>query len=126
MRDHDRRRRTLLRQVVIGHLNDIEKDPAAAPLAIAKRGANVGFDHSGRPDDPRLDEYVRTIQIVLDAGYEDRIFLSSDFGNAKYLRKNGGPGIDMTVTRLPPQRMRSGASALAVAEPPATSQAKSG
>jgi phosphotriesterase-related protein len=99
-----------LRQVVIGHLNDIDKDPAAAPLAIAKRGANVGFDHSGRPDDPRLDEYVRTIQTVLDAGYEDRIFLSSDFGNAKYLRKNGGPGIDMTVTTFVPRLRRAGVS----------------
>jgi phosphotriesterase-related protein len=97
-----------LRQVVIGHLNEIEKDPTAVPLAIAKRGANVGFDHSGRPDDPRLDEYVRTIQTVLDAGYEDRIFLSSDFANAKYLRKNGGPGIDMTVTTFVPRLRRAG------------------
>lgn len=97
-----------LRRVVIGHLNDIEKDPSAAPLAIAKRGANVGFDHSGRPDDPRLDEYVRTIRAVLEAGYEDRIFLSSDFGKEKYLRKNGGPGIDMTVTTFVPRLRRAG------------------
>jgi phosphotriesterase-related protein len=103
-----------LRQVVIGHLNEIEKDPSAAPLAIAKRGANVGFDHSGRPEDPRLDEYVRTIQVVLDAGYEDRIFLASDFGNAKYLRKNGGPGIDMTVTTFVPRLRRAGVDAATI------------
>jgi hypothetical protein len=32
---------------VIGHLNDIKDQPTAAPVAIAKRGANVTFDHSG-------------------------------------------------------------------------------
>ena len=86
-----------LRQVVIGHLNEIEKDPAAAPLAIAKRGANVGFDHSGRPDDPRLDEYVRTIQAVLDAGYEDQIFLSSEFSSECWTTWSTNAG----VRRLP-------------------------
>lgn len=97
-----------LRKVVIGHLNDLATDPSAAPIAIAKRGASLGFDHSGRPDDPRLDEYVRTILAVLEAGYADRVFLSSDFGNAKYLRKNGGPGIDMTVTTFVPRLRRAG------------------
>jgi len=97
-----------LRRVVIGHLNDIPSDPAAAPIAIARRGANLGFDHSARPDDPRADEYVRTILAVLEAGYEDRVFLSSDFASAKYLRKNGGPGIDMTVTTFVPRLRRAG------------------
>jgi len=99
-----------LSRVVIGHLNDIQKDLAGAAIAIAKRGANLGFDHSGRPDDPRLDEYVRAILTVLEAGYEDRIFLSSDFGSTKYLRKNGGPGIDMTVTQFAPRLRRAGVS----------------
>jgi phosphotriesterase-related protein len=99
-----------LGRVVIGHLNDIERDLAGATIAIAKRGANLGLDHSGRPDDPRLDEYVRTILAVLEAGFEDRIFLSSDFGNSKYLRKNGGPGIDVTVTLFAPRLRRAGVS----------------
>jgi predicted metal-dependent phosphotriesterase family hydrolase len=43
-----------LNRVVIGHLNEIEDQPTSAPLAIAKRGAYLGFDHSGAPDDPRL------------------------------------------------------------------------
>ena len=97
-----------LRKVVIGHLND--ENEAATPIAIAKRGANLGFDHSARPDNPRIDEYVRTILAVLEAGFEDRIFLSSDFANAKYLRKNGGPGIDMTVTTFVPRLRRGGVS----------------
>jgi phosphotriesterase-related protein len=97
-----------LRHVVIGHLNDIKDQPAAAPLAIAKRGAYLGFDHSGRPEDPRLDEYVRTIRTIIDAGFGDRICLSSDFGNEKYLRKNGGPGIDMILTTIVPRLRRAG------------------
>src|SRR5262249_11988462 len=92
-----------LNQVVIGHLNDITDQPTVAPLAIAKRGAYVGFDHSGKPDDPRLQEYVRTIVAILEAGHADKVCLSSDFSNGKYLRKNGGPGISMMVTNfLPP------------------------
>ena len=97
-----------LTRVVIGHLNDIADQPAAAPLAIAKRGACLGFDHSGKPDDPRLQEYVRTVMTVLDAGYADKVCLSSDFGNQKYLRKNGGPGISMVMTTFVPKLRQAG------------------
>ena len=97
-----------LNHVVIGHLNDIEDQPTAAPLAIAKRGAYVGFDHSGRPDDPRLPEYVRTIMAVLEAGHEDRVCLSSDFASQKYLRRNGGPGIAMVMTTMVPRLRKAG------------------
>jgi len=97
-----------LDHVVIGHLNDIKDQPTAAPLAIAKRGAYVGFDHSGKPDDPRLQEYVRTILAVLEAGHEDRVCLSSDFASQKYLRKNGGPGIDMVITTMVPRLKQAG------------------
>ena len=99
-----------LSRIVIGHLNDIEKDLAGTAIAIAKRGANLGFDHSGRPEDPRLDEYVRVVLAVLQAGYADRIFLSSDFARPKYLRKNGGPGIDVAVTTFAPKLRSAGVS----------------
>lgn len=99
-----------LNQVVIGHLNDITEQPAAVPIAIAKRGAYVGFDHSGRPDDPRMPEYIRTILSVLEAGHQDRLCLSSDFGSSKYLRKNGGPGIDMVLTTAVPRLKQAGVS----------------
>lgn len=99
-----------LHHVVIGHLNDIRDNPSAAPIAIAKRGAYLGFDHSGKPDDPRADEYARTILAVLDAGFEDRVCLSSDFNGEKYLKKNGGPGIDMVLTTMLPRLKRAGAS----------------
>jgi phosphotriesterase-related protein len=85
-------------------------NPSATPIAIAKRGAYLGFDHSGKPDDPRADEYARTILAVLDAGFGDRICLSSDFNDEKYLRKNGGPGIDMVLTTMVPRLKRAGVS----------------
>ncbi len=97
-----------LDRVVIGHLNDIKQEPAVVPMAIAKRGAYVAFDHSGKPDDPRADEYVKTSLTLLDAGLVHRICLSSDFANEKYLRRNGGPGIDMTITNFVPRLRRAG------------------
>jgi phosphotriesterase-related protein len=97
-----------LDRVVIGHLNDIKEQPAIVPMAIAKRGAYVAFDHSGKPDNPRADEYVKTILTLLDAGLANRICLSSDFAIAKYLRANGGPGIDMTITNFVPRLKRVG------------------
>jgi len=97
-----------LDRVVIGHLNDIKQQPRVVPMAIAKRGAYVAFDHCGRPDDPRADEYVRTILALLDAGFAERVVLSSDFAFSKYLRKNGGPGIDMMVTDFVPRLRRAG------------------
>jgi len=97
-----------LDRVVIGHLNDIKDQPSVAPLSIAKRGAYVAFDHSGKPDDPRADEYVTTIRTLLDAGLANRILLSSDFASQRYLRKNGGPGIDMTITQFVPRLRRAG------------------
>jgi phosphotriesterase-related protein len=97
-----------LGRVVIGHLNDINQDLTSTAVAIAKRGTNLGFDHSGKPDDDRLDEYVRTVLTILNAGYEERIFLSSDFASSRFLRKNGGPGIDMTVMTFVPRLRRAG------------------
>jgi phosphotriesterase-related protein len=97
-----------LDRVVIGHLNDIKEQPTVVPMAIAKRGAYVAFDHSGKPDDPRGDEYVRTILTLLDAGLAERVLLSADFAFSKYLRKNGGPGIDMTVTDFVPRLRKAG------------------
>ena len=100
-----------LNHVVIGHLNDIRDQPANAPLAIAKRGAYVAFDHSGKPDDARLAEYIRTIMAVLDAGHVERLCLSSDFASQKYLRKNGGPGIAMVMTTMVPRLRQAGVDA---------------
>lgn len=97
-----------LHHLAIGHLNDIKDETAQVPIAIARRGAYVAFDHSGRPDDPRAAEHVRTIMAVLNAGHEDRVLLSGDLAQEKYLRKNGGPGIDMIFSTTVPQLRQAG------------------
>ena len=51
---------------------------------------------------------MKTILTLLDAGLANRICLSSDFASEKNLRKNGGPGIDMTVTDFVPRLRRAG------------------
>ena len=53
---------------------------------------------------------MKTILTLLDAGLADRICLSSDFASQKYLRKNGGPGIDTSITNFVPRRRRAGVS----------------
>ena len=80
--------------------------PVLATICLG--GAYVAFDHSGKPDDARAPEYVRTILNVLHAGHEDRVLLSADFANQKYLRKSGGPGIDMIMSTTVPQLRQAG------------------
>src|SRR5262249_21599187 len=86
----------------------IKDHATAVPMAIAKRGACVAFDHCGKPDDPRADEYVKTLLTLLNAGMANRICLSSDFASERYLRKKGGPGIDMMITNFVPKLRRAG------------------
>ena len=70
---------------------------AAIPTQLAKRGVFVGFDRVTIPIVPDAQK-VTTILAFLDAGYVDRLLLSSDFSNGRALKKNGGPGIAQTAT----------------------------
>jgi predicted metal-dependent phosphotriesterase family hydrolase len=40
--------------------------------------------------------------------HADRLLLSSDFTNGRGLKKNGGPGIALTVTAFAPMLARAG------------------
>lgn len=77
-------------RVVIGHLDCAQGDNL--PLAIARRGAWVGFDRIG------LDRYttdasrMRAVARLIDAGFLERILLSSDVARRSRLRRFGGPG----------------------------------
>jgi phosphotriesterase-related protein len=98
-----------LRHVAIGHvccLNDVK---AEIPKQLAKRGVFVGFDRVGIPIVPDAQK-VTTILAFLDAGYADQLLLSSDFSNARGLKKNGGAGIAMTVTMFGPMLVKAGVS----------------
>jgi phosphotriesterase-related protein len=81
----------------IGHMSDIIDDPAAEThKTIAKRGAFVGMDTVGHQMlmGPKATDAmkVKTVLALLDAGYEDRILLSSDFAHQQCLKSTWGAG----------------------------------
>ena len=48
------------------------------------------------------------ILAFLDAGFADRLLLSSDFATGRALKKNGGPGIAQTKTAFVPVLVKAG------------------
>jgi phosphotriesterase-related protein len=87
------------RNLCIGHLSDLKDDPKAqTPIAVAKRGAFIGFDTVGHElgvsktslvtDRIKLNMLLAT----LDAGYEDYVLLSSDMAHNNQLKANWGEG----------------------------------
>jgi phosphotriesterase-related protein len=96
------------RHVAIGHVCCLDDPKAEIAQQLAKRGVFVGFDRVGInaiiPDDKR----VAMILAFLEAGHVDRLLLSSDFSNGRALKKNGGPGIALTVTAFAPMLVRAG------------------
>src|SRR5262249_40244007 len=75
---------------------------------IAKRGAFVGFDRVTInviiPDEKR----VAMVLAFLEAGYADRLLLSSDFSSGRALKKNGGPGIAPAGAVFAPMLTKAG------------------
>lgn len=63
--------------IAIGHMDSLDDPTGEIIKKIAKRGAFVGFDRvtSPRPSD---DLRVKEILVLLEAGYGDRLLLSSD------------------------------------------------
>jgi phosphotriesterase-related protein len=97
--------------VCIGHLSDIHDDPKAeTQIAIAKRGAFVGFDTVGHTVGPlaRGEEQARMLLSVLDAGYEDHVLLASDAISDAERKHNGGPGYAMVQTVFIPRLEAAG------------------
>ncbi|HYL35063.1 MAG TPA: hypothetical protein VEV17_04025 [Bryobacteraceae bacterium] len=95
--------------VCIGHLADITDDPKAEThKAIAKRGAFLGFDTVGRrltqPDSKKLEMLLA----VLEAGYEDRVLLGSDFATEDELKANHGAGFDSAMIVFVPKMRAAG------------------
>ena len=94
-------------RVAVGHTCCLD-DPAAGVIkAIARRGAYVGFDRVGGglvPDDKK----VAMLLAFLDAGYADRLLLSSDYNfTAKSAAR---PGYATTLTMFLPKLRAAGVS----------------
>lgn len=97
------------KHVAIGHVCCLDDVNAEIPKRLAKRGVFVGFDRVTIPIVPDAQK-VTTILAFLEAGYVDQLLLSSDFSNARGLKKNGGPGLAQTVTVFGPMLAKAGVS----------------
>ncbi len=94
-------------RVAIGHLGSLVAPEVEVHKAITRRGAFVGFDRQGGGSD---DRNVPMILKLLEAGYENRLLISADFGVNAWpnWQQNGGPGISRTVTVFVPKLRRAG------------------
>src|SRR5215469_5815871 len=95
-----------LDHVVIGHLCCLED--LDLQKTVAKRGAYVGIDRIGGeimlPDATR----VKMVMSLVDAGYANRVLLSSDFFQESMLKSKGGAGIAFVVTQFLPKLRAAG------------------
>ena len=97
------------RLVCIGHLADIRDDPGAElHIALARRGAFLGFDTVGHQITQGDAEKVRMIVSVIDAGYEDHVLLSADFAREAELKANGGAGYSSVLAIFVPKLRYAG------------------
>ncbi|HET6381510.1 MAG TPA: phosphotriesterase-related protein [candidate division Zixibacteria bacterium] len=82
-----------LSRVVIGHADSVPD--LDYHLAIIERGANLCFDQLGGSGDYHAAREAQLVQIILELlerGFADRIFLSTDTCRNQQLRAFGGPG----------------------------------
>jgi len=98
-----------VKHLAIGHVCCLDDPKAEIAQKLAKRGVFVGFDRVGIPTVPD-EKRVAMILAFLDAGHTDHLLLSSDFYTGRALKKNGGPGIGLTVTTFAPMLTKAGVS----------------
>jgi predicted metal-dependent phosphotriesterase family hydrolase len=95
------------KHIVIGHLGNLVDPNTEVHRAICRRGAFVGFDRQGGPND---DQVVPIVMSLIDAGYADNLLFSSDFANANALKRNNKErGYAQTLTVFVPKLKKAGA-----------------
>jgi predicted metal-dependent phosphotriesterase family hydrolase len=96
------------KHVVIGHLGNLVDPNTEVHRAICRRGAFVGFDRQGGPND---EPVVPIVMSLIDAGYADHLLFSSDFSNAAMLKRNNKEmGYAKTLTVFVPKLKKAGAN----------------
>lgn len=93
--------------LAIGHVCCLDDPKAEIPIQIAGRGAFVGFDRVTIALVPDAQK-VATIMAIVAAGHASKILISSDFSNARGLKKNGGGGLGQAVTVFAPMLLKAG------------------
>jgi phosphotriesterase-related protein len=108
--------------VAIGHVCCLDDPKAAVAIALAKRGAYVAFDRVTRQQQWVSDEHrLHMIMMFLEAGYIDRLLLSSDYigrvntnvGEVSMYpgplhARDGGPGYARPIVLFVPQMRKAG------------------
>lgn len=96
------------RRVVIGHVGNLVDPNVDVHKAICRRGAFVGFDRQGGPNDAAV---VPMVMALLEAGFADNLMFASDFSSANQLKRNNKElGYAKTLTVFVPKVKAAGAS----------------
>jgi phosphotriesterase-related protein len=95
------------KRVAIGHMCCLDDPMVVIIKQIAKRGAFVGFDRVTElerllPDEKR----VKMVLAFLDAGYQDNLLFSSDFGGNLTVEEQ--PGYSRVITTFVPKLRAAG------------------
>jgi phosphotriesterase-related protein len=96
------------KHLVIGHLGNLVDPNTEVHRAICRRGAFVGFDRQGGPNDELV---IPIVMALIEAGYADNLMFSSDFSNGTALKRNNPElGYAKTLTVFVPKLKKAGAS----------------
>lgn len=95
-----------LTRVLVGHM-DCTFD-LSAHLAVAERGAFVGFDRIGSPRYPHDEARVGMVVALLERGHVDKVILSHDFSRQSRLLRNGGTGYGYILREFVPMLRAAG------------------
>jgi phosphotriesterase-related protein len=95
-------------RIAIGHLGNLVDPNVQVHKAICRRGAFVGFDRQGRPEDV---QQVPLVMGLLDAGFANNLLFSSDLARANALKRfDSTLGYAKTLTVFVPKLRAAGAS----------------
>lgn len=95
-------------RLIIGHICCLDQPSAEVAIAVAKRGAFVGFDRVVFESILEDSKRVAMAMKILEAGHADKLVLSSDFFIRRQLKSEGGPGFAQTVTVFVPMLRKAG------------------
>jgi phosphotriesterase-related protein len=94
-------------KIAIGHVCCLDQPGVEIGKQLAKRGVFVGFDRVTIPIVPDAERVVM-IMAMVEAGYADKVLISSDFAVANSLKKNGGAGLAQASTVFGPMLLKAG------------------
>ncbi len=97
-----------LTHLVIGHLCCLDQPSAEVAIAVAERGAFVGFDRVNWDSMLEDEKRVAMVLKLVEAGHADKLVLASVFYRPNELKSNGGPGYAKTVTMFVPMLLEAG------------------